>query len=193
MIRIASFIVATVLAASAWAAVPADSVDAFHAALLDNMKHGGACGARAQHLKPVIDKSFDVAFIAQRILRKHWSELSADQQKEFITTLDDMVLTTYAAQFRSYSNESFDTQGTEDLAAGNKVVHVLFKHGDSTKFDYVLHADAGGALRIVNVIADGVSDLAIRTAQYDKLYTAQGYAGLIAYIKEQTAKTRASC
>ncbi|HVT36366.1 MAG TPA: ABC transporter substrate-binding protein [Nevskiaceae bacterium] len=181
------------LGSNALAASPTDSVDAFHAALLDNMKHGGACSARAQHLKPVIDKSFDVPFLAQRILRKHWSELSADQQKDFTAAFDDMIVSTYAAQFKSYSNESFDTQGTEDISAGNKVVHVLFKHGDSTKFDYVLHADSSGTLRIVNVIADGVSDLAIRTAQYDKLYQAQGYAGLLAYIKDQTAKTKASC
>ena len=194
MNRIPVFIAALLLGANAWAAAaPADSVNAFHGALLDNMKHPGACTARAQHLKPVIDKSFDVAFIAQRILRKHWSELKPEQQSEFITTLNDMVVTTYASQFKSFGGESFNLESTEDISAGNKVVHVTFKHGDSTRFDYVMHADVAGAWRIVNVIADGVSDLAIRTAQYDKLYQAQGYAGLLAYIKDQTAKIKASC
>ncbi len=60
------------------ASTPADVVNAIHAALINNMKHGKeyGCDGRVKHLQPVVDASFDVPLIAQTVMRKHWSELS---------------------------------------------------------------------------------------------------------------------
>jgi phospholipid transport system substrate-binding protein len=64
--------------------------------------------------------------------------------------------------------------------------------GDAVTFEYQLH-NAGNGWRIVNIIADGVSDLATRMVQYDSVFQAKGFDGLIAQLKDQTAKSRAGC
>lgn len=182
------------LAVAATTSTPAVTVDDFHAALLDNMKRGPAlgCGGRISNMNAAVDSSFDLPYLAQRILRKRWSELSEAQRSKFVNALQEMVVTTYATQFSDFSGESFSTQTTEDSGA-NRVVHSKFRHGnENVSFDYVLR-DSGGHWRIVNVIAEGVSDLAIRSSQYESLFKQKGFDGLLAHLQEQIAKNKTGC
>ena len=59
-------------------------------------------------------------------------------------------------------------------------------------FDYVLH-EVDGNWRVINVIADGVSDLALRSSQYEQIFKERGFDGLLAWIREQEKKTAADC
>lgn len=174
----------------------ADVVSSFHGVLLDNMRQGSAqtCGNRVQRLMPQVENTFDLPFLAQHILRRHWSTLSEAQQAAFIAVFEDMTVTTYASQFSSYNGEKFVTLETEDMAGGHRVVHARLelKSGDPVRFDYVMRETPKG-WRTINVIAEGVSDLALRSAQYDRVMKDKGFDGLLTQIREQTAKTKSSC
>jgi phospholipid transport system substrate-binding protein len=185
-------------AAAAASGGPADVVNAFHNALLNNMKHGKdyGCEGRIKRLEPLVDGSFDVPVIAQTVMRKHWSELNDSQRKQLIAAFRDMTLVTYADQFASFGGEVFSVQDTQALPNGDQLVHARLQpgSGDLVAFDYILHGQDGN-WRIINVIADGVSDLALRSAQYNKLYEdkGKGFDGLLAWLQAQTKKTRAGC
>lgn len=194
MLRLLALFLAVFLIAPVIAAEPAQTVDRFHAGLLDNMKRGKTlgCAGRIAHMKPVIQSTFDLPFLSQRILRKRWAELSEAQRARFTTALQDMVVATYAGQFASFGGESFTTLATETNGS-NRVVHSKFKHGAETvSFDYVLRQTAG-EWRVVNVVAEGVSDLAIRSAQYESVFKQKGFEGLITHMQAQTAKNKTGC
>lgn len=185
----------TAYAATVADAVPAETVTRFHEVLLDNMKTGATrdCKSRAQKLTPAVDNTFDMPFLAQHVLRRHWSTLSAEQKAEFTATLKEMVITTYASQFNKFNGEKFNTQDTKDNGRMRAVRATLeLPKGDAVQFEYILRQTPAG-WRTINVIAEGVSDLALRSAQYDKLFKDQGYTGLIAQIREQTTKLKTSC
>lgn len=196
MFRVIALLATLLLSTTAGAASPAEAVvENFHQALLANMKQGQTlgCAGRINKLRPVIENGFDLPYLAQKILRKRWSGLTEAQREDFVVTLGHMVVATYADRFSSFKAESFSNTGTEELARGNRVVHSKFRHGSGTvSFDYVLHETAG-RWRIVNVIAEGVSDLAIRSAQYEGVFKQKGFDGLIAYMQEQTAKSKTGC
>jgi phospholipid transport system substrate-binding protein len=174
-------------------------VNGFHDALLNNMQHGKeyGCDGRIKHLGPIVDSSFDVAAIAQTVMRRHWGELSDAQHQQLIAAFRDYTVDTYASQFSSFGGEVFSVQDTQALPNGDQLVHARLKlgSGDLVAFDYVLHGQ-NGSWRIINVIADGVSDLALRSTQYNKLYEQKdngGFNGLIAWLQDQIKKTRADC
>lgn len=176
----------------------ADVVNGFHEALLNNMKHGKeyGCEGRIKHLEPVVDNSFDVPLIAQTVMRKHWGELSDAQHKQLIAAFREMTVVTYADQFASFGGEVFSVQDTQTLPNGDQLVHARLQpgSGDLVAFDYILHGQDGN-WRIINIIADGVSDLALRTIQYNKLYEQKdkGFNGLLTWLQDQIKKTRAEC
>ncbi len=177
------------------AATPGDTVTSFHAVLIDNMRNGGklGCTGRIAKLSPAVDMDFDLPFLAQRVLRRQWKTLSADQRKQFIDTFKILVVGTYADQFARFHGEAFTTLNTQDLPDGTRLVHAVLKPGGgaSVTFDYVLR-EAGG-WRIVNVIADGVSDLALRSTQYDRAYKAGGFDGLLKLLQTQIKNNKDNC
>ncbi|MGH8461203.1 MAG: ABC transporter substrate-binding protein [Stenotrophobium sp.] len=175
---------------------PANTVDAFHAALLDNMEHGESlgCAGRTQKMDKAIPDTFDLPFISHLVMKRHWTKLTPAQQATFTATLKNLVIATYAGQFSRHHGETFSTQDTLSLPNGARLVHAKLtrRDDDPVSFDYVLHLDAGH-WKVINVVADGVSDLAIRSAQYDRLYSERGYTGLIDFLDKQIAQLRNTC
>ncbi len=175
---------------------PADVVDGLHAALLNNMKRGKeyGCAGRIKHLEPVVDASFDVPLIAQTVMRRHWSELSDAQRSLLIAAFRDTTLVTYASNFKEFGGETFATVKTEAYGNGEQMVHSRLQpsSGDSVALDYILHGKDGN-WRIVNVIADGVSDLSLRSSQYNQLYEKQHFDGLLNWLQDQSKKMQATC
>lgn len=175
---------------------PADTINTLHAALLQNMKDSKTltCTNRIATIKKVVNASFDLPFLAKHIVRKYWAAQAAPQQQDFSFALEEMIASTYASQFSSFNGEKFVTQKTEDLGKDRKVVHaqLIIPNDDPVTFDYVLK-NIDGKWRIINVIAEGVSDLAIRSAQYDRVIKDKGFNGLLTQIKSQNDKIKTDC
>jgi phospholipid transport system substrate-binding protein len=182
---------------AAQANTPTEVVDRFHAALLDNMKQGAAlsCAKREERLTPVVAGTFDTPFLSRLILRKQWPTLSDEQQQKFIKAIEAMTITAYASNFRDFGGESFATLGADDQPRGQKLVHSKLNrpHDDAVSFDYVMRQSGKDEWRVVNVIAEGVSDLALRSAQYDKLFAEKGFDGLLAWIQSQSRDDKNGC
>ena len=174
---------------------PADVVSTLHAALLDNMQHGDTlgCSGRVQKLEPVIAATFDLPFIAQHILKRRWESMTQPQREQFIGTLKDLTVVTYATNFSHNSGVQFSTKESRALSKNRYQVRAMLipAHDDKVALDYFLQQS--DRWRVINVIADGVSDLALRSTQYDKVYTQSGFEGLMAKLREQIKSNRATC
>jgi len=185
-----------ILAPSAYAAAPADTVTGFHEVLIGNMKQGATlgCSGRSAKIATAVDGGFDLPYLASKVMRRQWKTLSEEQRMQFTATFRELVLATYTSQFSRYDGEQFETLSTKELADGTRQVNAKLKlgSGNPVNFDYVLR-DVNGEWRIVNVVADGVSDLAIRASQYDKAFKSVGFDGLIKQIEGQTVANKKGC
>ncbi|WP_293373387.1 ABC transporter substrate-binding protein [Nevskia sp.] len=180
----------------AQAAAPADTVTGFHEVLIGNMKQGAAlgCSGRSAKIATAVDAGFDLPYLASKVMRRQWKTLDEAQRTQFTATFRELVLATYSSQFSRYGGEKFETLATKELADGSRQVNAKLKlaSGNPVNFDYVLR-EVNGEWRIVNVVADGVSDLAIRASQYDKAFKSVGFDGLIKQIESQTAANKKAC
>lgn len=185
-----------IIVPGARAEAPADTVSRFHEVLIGNMKQGAAlgCSGRSANIATAVDSSFDLPYLASRVMRRQWKTLEDAQRKQFTASFRQLVLATYSSQFSRFGGEQFETLATRELTDGTRQVNARLKpgSGNPVNFDYVLR-EVDGKWRIVNVVADGVSDLAIRASQYDKAYKSVGFDGLIQQIESQTAANRKGC
>lgn len=133
-------------------------------------------------------------FVAERALRRHWKTRDAPQQAAFSTALRRSVVATYASQFAEPGAVQFATESTDRLANGDAVVHAQLAPRDrcAISLGYVLKP-RGTEWQVVNVPADGVSDLALRATQYDALIKSEGFEALIARLDGQTRQLKAHC
>lgn len=165
-------------------------VDNLHAALLEIMQNAKTLGyiGRRERIAPVIERSFDLPFITQFTLGRYWSDLSAEQQKTAVETFSRWTIANYAARFNGYSGEQFETISNESARRDRELVRTVLEvktdPREQITLDYLLH-ETDDEWRIVNVIANGVSDLSLKRADYGAVVKSGGLDTLIAKLNGQ--------
>lgn len=166
------------------------TVDTLHAALLDIMQNADSLGfaGRRDRIAPVIHDSLDLTFITRFALGRHWKDLSAAERDAIVDVFSRWTVAHYAARFNGYSGEKFQMVSAEPARRGRELVRTMLEVGDETAddvtLDYLLH-QVDGRWRIVNVIANGVSDLSLKRADYGAVIKSQGLDSLITKLEAQ--------
>ncbi len=170
---------------------PAAVIQHFHAALLSVMKQADRLGFRGRYkkLEPQIRRTYDLPRLARLSIGRGWRHLSADQRHQFIDVFSRLVIATYASRFDGYSGERFQYVSEQPLSHHRIVAHtrLVRPDNDAVQLDYILRQSRRG-WRVINVIADGVSDLALKRADYAAVLKAQGYDPLIDKLRAKIAQ-----
>lgn len=200
--RLIFLLLPQVLAASLLMAAPAaplraaspDSaavVERFQSTLISVMKDSQKLGYEGRYklLAPAVEESHDLPGIAQFAAGRYWEKLSEQQKKTYVDAFAKMSIATYAYRFDDYSGESFKTVSEEATGKSDALVHTLLSapKSENIHFDYVLRRK-DGVWRIINIIVDGVSDLAIKRSEYGNIIRDQGADVLIAKLQGQIAQ-----
>ncbi|MGH8751514.1 MAG: ABC transporter substrate-binding protein, partial [Burkholderiales bacterium] len=183
------------LATPAYAAAAPDNatavIERFQATLISVMADAQKLGyeGRYKKLAPAIEESHDLAGIAQFAAGRYWEKLSDAQKKSYVDTFGKLSMATYAYRFDGYSGESFKALSEEATGNRDALVHTLLStpNGEKIRFDYVLRRKDGN-WRIINIIVDGVSDLAIKRSEYGNILRDQGGDVLITKMQGQIAQ-----
>ncbi len=142
---------------------------------------------RVAFLTPVVDRTHDIEMIIKTILgATFWHELDQAQQDLIIETFRQLSIATYAGQFKQYNEEQFKFLEQRDLPRDQKLVRSQLIKGDggTVNFDYVLHRPVEHWM-IINILFDGVSDLAIKRSEYRSIMQREGFQSLIDMLKEK--------
>ncbi len=167
-------------------------VESFQLHLLDAMKRGNEFmfEDRFKFLDQVVRKTHATAKISEIVLgRKHWKNLSDEQKKEFVKVFTRLNIATYAHYFKSYSGENFKYISNQKTRRGNMLIRTIFveSNGNEVQFDYLM-IQTGGQWLIINIKADGVSDLAVKRAEYTNVLKREGFEALLDKLKHKTLK-----
>jgi len=164
------------------------TVDKLNAALIDAMKNAKQLGykGRSAKLEPVIKETHQFDAIAQIALGSHWKDLSDDQKKSFVDKLTELSIATYAAQFNSYSGEEFKYESEQAMKANRVTLRyqLTAPKEKPVQFEYVL-GQSGGQWVIINIVVDGISDLALKKAQYTSVIEREGFDSLMAKLNQK--------
>lgn len=161
-------------------AVAQAQTERFHATLLQTAALTQQTQREAQ-LVPLIEDVFDVARIAAISLGRTWRELDTAQQAAFIDLLGTLIVATYADRFDSFSGQRFTTDRIEAVRSGYVVyTRLLRDDAEDVSLDYFFRNG-----RIFNVVADGVSDLSLRRADYNAILKQEGYEALLKHMRSK--------
>ncbi len=163
----------------------------FQDTLIAVMKAGKPLGFKGRYAKllPAVRGSHDLSFIAQLTLGPYWGKLAPASRQAFVHAFTQLTVATYAAQFRRYSGQAFHRSAAQATAQGGVLVETELMtrgHKDAT-IDYLV-APAAGRWQIVNIVANGVSDLALKRAQYTAIMRKKGFASLLAMLRDKIAQ-----
>ncbi|MGI9258372.1 MAG: ABC transporter substrate-binding protein, partial [Gammaproteobacteria bacterium] len=147
---------------------PLASVTALHEGLIAaGRDERASVHQRYQLLAPIVSATHDIPFIAQFATRRYWGDFNSEQREVFVEQFSRLSSMTYAARFVSVSTDTFHIEKTEELTSGRAQVMATIRRDaqPDIPIEYLLHETPTG-WKIINVIADGVSDLALKRAEY---------------------------
>ncbi len=160
-------------------------VEAFHDVLLQAMQLDGGYSERVAVLAPAVQSLFDIDAIARVTLGRTWRNLDVDQQRTFAQKLERLIVSTYSDRFDAYNDQTFEVRSVQPVKRGstvNRVVKSVLtrRDGSVVTLDYYFRGSG-----VFNVVADGVSDLSLRRADYNSIIKSEGYDALLVYMDEQ--------
>ena len=181
---IASISVGLFNAAALAATDPAATVADFNAALVATMKEGKALGLKGRETKllPLVKATHDMPAMTRLVAGLVWATTSPADRTALIEAFTRHSTLAYAANFASFDGQRFTLQPKVEMRGADALVRgaIVDKSG-STGLNYRLHQVNGG-WRIVDVFADGISQIAVQRAEFASTLKAGGAAALTAKL-----------
>ena len=168
-------------------------VERLHSVLSENLRDGEAQGfaARVARVGPIVSRSFDFQAIARFALGREFDALDDAAKTRFKGLLEKLSIASYATHFSGSASQTqaplrFAFVSERPARGGRTLVRTELHQAQQSpiSLDYVLH-HRGGQRLIVNVLADGVSDLSLKRAQYAAVIRSEGVTALFGKITQQ--------
>lgn len=143
-------------------------------------------------LSSVINQSHDLDFIIRAAIGSYWTQFTDDQKKLITDTFRELSIATYAGRFHQFDGEEFEIIEERSLPRNQILIRsrLIKTNGKIFNFDYVFQKRKD-QWRIVNIIVDGVSDLALKRVEYRSIIQRDGFQALINLLKEKIVLTKA--
>jgi phospholipid transport system substrate-binding protein len=176
--------------ASAATADPAvTQVKTLSDALLASMRAGAAepMSERFRKLQPVIEQVFALPLVAHLAVGPDWTNFSPDQQKDIIAAFSRFTVANYAHNFNSYDGQRFEVDDNVSTRGPDKIVRtrIIPTRDTPVTLLYRMH-EVDGTWKIVDVFANGVSELAQRRTDFAAALAAGGPAELVAHLNKSS-------
>jgi phospholipid transport system substrate-binding protein len=179
-------------AAAAATDTPSATIASLQQALVAARRNGpnATVEERYRTLEPIIVDTHNLPYIAEFALRRQWSSLTEDQRQRFVAAFQRLSVMTYAVRFGNVAPDAFRRleAGTPDANGRVQVTTAIKRESQpDVTLEYLLQQD-GEDWKIINIVADGVSDLALKRAEYQRVFSSGGIEGLIAELEKQTER-----
>jgi len=166
-------------------------IEALYAVLVECLKGADELGLEGRRAKiaPAVAETYDLSFMAKKILGGHWGQLDEADQKRWIGTFGKLTSATYAEQMTGFTGQVFEVLKVEPSQRGTALVYsqVLTPGQDPIAINYRMRPD-GDSWRIIDVYLNGtVSELALRRSEYKAVLQRDGFETLVASIDAKIA------
>ncbi len=167
---------------------PLACIEALHSGLIElssNEDRGGLT-QRYERLLPLIRATHDLRYIAEFTTRRHWDGFDDEARESFVRQFERLSVMNYAARFVALSEDTFALDESRLLASGRaQVIASIGRDAQSEiSLEYLLHEDVTG-WRIIDIVAEGVSDLALKRAEYQRVLADGTLLDLLEVLDEQ--------
>jgi len=168
---------------------PEVTIETFHAGLLEIMKQAEELGieGRIDKLTPLMNKTFDLKFMASKTVGRHWRKLTAEEKGRWVDLFKRFTCANYAGRFTGFTGEKFVTVGVEDAPRETHVVltKIIIPGDEDVQLNYRM-IERNGSWKVIDVFLNGtVSELALRRSEYSSALKRDGFASLLDSVEEK--------
>jgi len=169
---------------------PRATVQGLNDGLLAIMKAGGTAKSRAAAIAPQIDRAFDLPLMTRLAVGPNWTTIAAADQQALVAAFRRLTIAQYAANFDSWSGESFAIAPGIETRGGDKLVRTTLNAPGKAAIpiSYRLR-ESGGAWKIIDVFyRNSISQIATRRSDFASVLAKGGAKALVAHLDSLAVK-----
>jgi phospholipid transport system substrate-binding protein len=164
-------------------------VEHLYAVLLECLQNADALGLEGRRAKiaPAVQGGYNVPFMAEKILGRHWASLGEADRTRWTDTFGSLTVATYAERMTAFTGQVFEVLKVEPSQRDTAVVYtqVVTPKEAPIAINYRMRQSDDG-WRIIDVYLNGtVSELALRRSEYAAVLQRDGFEKLVASIDEK--------
>ena len=146
---------------------------------------------RGAKMRQTLEQSFTLAILAQVAVGAPWATLSAADRASIVDALSRYTEARFAHEFKDYGGQPIVIDPNVQVRGPDKLVRAEIREpGEPVqKIGYRLREYAG-QWRIIDVIYNGISQLATQRADFSGALQSGGAAGLVKSLDAATAKLK---
>lgn len=147
--------------------------------------------ARRARFRELLKKGLDLHFVSRFVLGSYRRRIDDDQMARFQELLEENIVQNYAWRFRNYNGQRFEVTGVRDAERKAKIVETrVSQEGEASpiRVDWRVHK-RDGALRIIDIVVEGISMMVTQRDEYVGFMRANGgIEPLLAALEKQNAE-----
>lgn len=143
-----------------------------------------------QDYHAILHDSFDLPTIGRFVIGRSWNSATPEQQKEYMTLFEELVVKIYADRLTSYKGENVRVTGArqendKDSVVSSEIVHPS-TGAPPTHMDWRVR-QKGDKFAIIDVVIEGVSQSVSQREEYAAVINRDGgkIDGLLAQMRTQ--------
>lgn len=188
---LAAAFLAVLFAGPAHAADPAaDRLQSYDDQVIAVMKAKLPLAARVARFEGLVASYYDMPAIAALVVGPAWSSAPAADKQAAIGALTRHSAISLARNFDSYGGERFTIDPVVTPRGSARIVRLTIASGKSSNVLLYQMRQSDGAWRIVDVVAEGVSQLAVQRSDLASAVASGGAAGLAKRLAQVDAKVK---
>jgi phospholipid transport system substrate-binding protein len=190
-VSLITMLVLTLSATMAWAGPATDAVKSKQNELFKLLEAENN-DANKKKIAAIFDEMLDYDALAKASMGDQWSNLKAEEKKEFTGLLKQLVTRAYETNLRSVLPFNIAYQAEEKKSDGvlvkTKATHKTDKRADPVHVDFMVVDKGGGKYKVVDIVTEDISLVDSYRSQFVKIYKDKGYFGLTQKMKDKIAK-----
>src|SRR5262249_5278129 len=147
----------------------AAQVQTLNAALLKSMHAGSTLSTadRYKQLQPVIEQIFAMPLVTRLAVGPEWTNFSPEQQKALITAYTRFTVANYVHNFNDFDGQKFELDDNVVTRGTDKIVRTTVIPARDAPVNLLYRMrEVDGTWKVIDVISDGVSNLALRRSDF---------------------------
>lgn len=144
---------------------------------------------REEALRNLLRGGFEIPFIAQLSLGKHWRRVAKDEKAAYTELFGEFLLMTYGSKLATFDKDKFEVVGAVPRGQKDMVVQtkILQPSGPPIKAGWRVRK-FDGEPRIIDILVEGVSMVLNQRQEFSAVLSKDGVRGLMAMLRARTQR-----
>lgn len=162
------------------------TIEALDDALIGIMKSKGTAKSRAAQIAPAIDRAFNLPLMTRLAVGPGWSGIAPADQQALVGAFRRLTIAQYAANFDSWSGETFTIAPQIESRGGDSLVRTTLNQKGQAPVSIAYRLRDG---RIIDVFyRNAISQIATRRSDFSGVLAKGGAKALVSHLDSLAAK-----